>query len=69
MPAAFPPSADFKVSELENLGWLGLRFNAGNVPVLRVDTAFSHEGFQVWLRFTGIFRNRRLNSSNAAHIF
>jgi outer membrane protein assembly factor BamA len=47
----------------------GLRFNARNRTFLRTDIAFSHEGFQVFVKFNGAFRERRLGSSSSPHIF
>jgi hypothetical protein len=34
---------------------LGLRFNVLNNVFLRIDTGFSHEGVQVWLKFGDVF--------------
>jgi len=33
----------------------GLRFNVRNDVFLRIDTGFSHEGFQVWFKFGNVF--------------
>src|SRR3954447_12628644 len=33
----------------------GLRFKAQQRLALRIDTAFSHEGVQVWFRFRNVF--------------
>ncbi len=33
----------------------GFRFNTHNNVFLRVDTAFSHEGFQIWFKFNNVF--------------
>jgi len=34
---------------------VGLRFNVRNNVFLRLDVGFSHEGFQVWVKFNPIF--------------
>jgi hypothetical protein len=41
--------------ELETDYGFGFRFNARNNVFLRLDTAFSREGFQIWLRFNNVF--------------
>lgn len=33
----------------------GFRFNVRNNVVLRIDTGFSHEGFQLWAKFSNVF--------------
>ncbi len=59
----------FDAANLETAVGFGLRFNARNVPFLRLDVGFSHEGFQVFLKFNGPFAQRPLASSSAPHIF
>jgi outer membrane protein assembly factor BamA len=44
---------DFK--NLESSVGFGFRFNVKNNVFLRIDTAFSHEGFQVWFKFNNVF--------------
>jgi hypothetical protein len=58
-----------KPSELETAVGFGFRFNVRNAPFLRLDVGFSHEGFQVFLKFNGPFAQRSLMSSSAPHIF
>jgi hypothetical protein len=41
--------------ELETDYGFGFRFNARNNVFLRLDTAFSREGFQIWFRFNNVF--------------
>jgi outer membrane protein assembly factor BamA len=60
---------DFHMRDLETAAGFGLRFNARNATFLRVDVGFSHEGFQVFVKFNNVFRERRLGSSSASHIF
>ncbi len=43
-------------SNLESSVGFGFRFNVRNNVFMRVETAFSHEGFQVWVRFNPVFR-------------
>jgi hypothetical protein len=64
-----PKGFDFKVSDLETSVGFGLRFNVRNAPFLRIDVGFSHEGFQVFLKFNGAFAQRPWSSSGAPHIF
>ncbi|MEZ5398077.1 MAG: BamA/TamA family outer membrane protein [Bryobacteraceae bacterium] len=59
----------FKPKDLETAVGFGFRFNARNIPFLRLDVGFSHEGFQVFLKFNGPFAGRSLFSSSAPHIF
>lgn len=47
--------ADLDFRNLESSVGFGLRFNIRNATFVRVDTGFSHEGFQVWLRFSSPF--------------
>jgi outer membrane protein assembly factor BamA len=64
-----PRRWDFPLRDLETAVGFGLRFNARNATFLRVDVGFSHEGFQVFVKFNNVFRERRLGSSSASHIF
>lgn len=47
-----------------NVGF-GLRANARNKTFLRVDVGFSHEGFQVWVKFNDVFRHGPVHSSSS----
>jgi hypothetical protein len=40
---------------LQSDAGFGFRFNVRNDVFLRIDTAFSHEGFQVWVKFNNVF--------------
>ena len=53
---------------LEKSAGFGMRFNVRNMTFLRVDTAYSREGVRVYIRFNNIFRDRKLNTSSAAHL-
>jgi outer membrane protein assembly factor BamA len=46
---------DIDFHNLESSVGFGFRFNAKNNVFLRIDTAFSHEGFQVWFKFNNVF--------------
>ena len=54
----FPEGAQWNFKDVESAVGFGLRFNGRDNPLLRADVAFSHEGFQVWLRFNNIFGDR-----------
>jgi hypothetical protein len=32
-----------------------MRFNVRNDVFMRIDAGFSHEGYQVWLKFNNVF--------------
>ncbi len=59
----------FRARDMETAVGFGLRFNARNAPFLRLDVGFSHEGFQIFLKFNGMFAQRPWGSSSAPHIF
>jgi ATP:ADP antiporter, AAA family len=58
-----------KFSELETSAGFGLRFNARNATFLRVDVGFSHEGFQVWVKFNDVFNTRRFGTASGQPIY
>lgn len=60
--------ADLNFKDLESSIGFGLRFNVRNATFLRIDTGFSHEGFQVWFKFSDVFRQRLFGTSGPAHI-
>jgi len=51
----FPRRSQWNFTDLESSVGFGLRFNAHNSVFLRLDVGFSHEGFQVWVKFSNIF--------------
>lgn len=57
------------MKDMETSVGFGFRFNVRNSPFLRLDVGFSHEGFQVFLKFNGIFMQRPWGSSNAPQVF
>ena len=64
-----PRRWQFQFSQLETAAGFGLRFNVRNATFMRIDAGFSHEGFQVFVKFNGIFGDRSLHSSLAPHLF
>jgi len=51
----FARQAQWNFRNLEGSAGFGLRFNVRNDVFLRLDVGFSHEGFQVWVKFNPIF--------------
>ena len=51
----FANKADWNVGNLEGAYGIGMRFNTRNSVFMRLDTGFSREGFQVWLKFNNVF--------------
>lgn len=58
----------YRLKDMETSVGFGFRFNVRNAPFLRLDVGFSHEGFQVFMKFNGIFGQRPWGSSSASHI-
>jgi outer membrane protein assembly factor BamA len=52
----FPRRSDFNLKNLEASCGFGMRFNVQNSVFLRLDVGFSHEGFQVWVKFSDVFQ-------------
>ncbi len=59
----------FATRNLETSAGFGFRFNVRNAPFLRLDIGFSHEGFQIFLKFNGVFAQRPWGSSSVPHVF
>lgn len=51
----FKSKNDWNLHDLEGSYGVGMRFNARNAVFMRLDVGFSHEGFQVWLKFNNVF--------------
>lgn len=51
----FHRRADWDLTDLEGACGFGMRFNVRNAVFLRLDVGFSHEGFQVWVKFSNVF--------------
>jgi len=51
----FHRPGQINLSDLQTSAGFGFRFNNGQSSVMRLDTAFSREGFQVWFVFNRVF--------------
>ena len=51
----FHSKSQWNVHDLEGAYGIGMRFNARNAVFMRIDAGFSHEGFQVWVKFNNVF--------------
>lgn len=65
----FPRRGQLNFGNLEAAYGFGLRGNARNNTFLRVDVGFSHEGFQIWLKFNDVFGGRRFGAAIAQPVF
>jgi hypothetical protein len=61
----FMSKSDLSLSSLESDIGFGLRFNQRNKTFLRVDVGFSHEGFQVWVKFKNVFKKGPVHTSSS----
>jgi len=52
-------------ADLESDVGFGFRFNARNNVFLRFDVGFSHEGFQIWLKFNKVFNTGPYKTSSS----
>jgi outer membrane protein assembly factor BamA len=55
MGKVFSRDGDFNFKSLESDAGFGFRFKTRRAVVFRMDTAFSHEGYGLWLTFDHIF--------------
>ena len=51
----FQRKADWNFRNLEGCYGVGMRFNVRNSVFMRIDAGFSHEGFQLWIKFNNVF--------------
>ncbi|MBL8222062.1 MAG: hypothetical protein JNL62_22685, partial [Bryobacterales bacterium] len=65
----FPRRGMLNFRDLEGSVGFGLRFNVKNATFLRIDTGFSHEGFQVWFKFNDVFVQRRFGTSTGQPVY
>jgi hypothetical protein len=65
----FPRRGMLNFGNLESDVGFGLRFNARNATAIRIDVGFSHEGFQVWLKFNDVFLPRRFGTSTGQPLY
>ena len=57
--------AELNLKQLESSIGFGLRFNARNQTFMRIDVGFSHEGYQVSVKFNDLFRKGPVHTSSA----
>lgn len=60
----FPRHSQWNLHHMEAAFGFGFRFNVRNNVFMRIDTGFSHEGFQIWVKFSNIFGEERIRSSS-----
>ena len=65
----FARRADWNFEDMESSVGVGLRFNVRNNVFLRLDAGFSHEGFQVWIKFNNIFAENPVGSPAALAVY
>ena len=51
----FHRRAQWNLKDLEGSYGIGMRFNVRNNVFMRLDVGFSHEGYQVWVKFNNVF--------------
>ena len=51
----FHQRSQWNLKDLETSVGFGFRFNVRNSVFMRIDTGFSHEGYQLWLKFNNVF--------------
>lgn len=61
----FNHKSEFNLRHLESAAGFGFRFNARNTTFLRLDVGFSHEGFQVFVKFNNLFGKGPLRTSSS----
>jgi hypothetical protein len=61
----FTRKSDFSFRNLESDLGFGFRFNQRNKTFLRLDVAFSHEGYEVWVKFSNIFKKGPVHTSSS----
>jgi hemolysin activation/secretion protein len=60
----FTHKSDIGFQDLQSDVGFGFRFNVRNNTFLRLDVGFSHEGYQVWVKFNNIFRKGPIRTSS-----
>jgi outer membrane protein assembly factor BamA len=61
--------SDLNLKQLESSIGFGLRFNARNQVFMRIDVGFSHEGYQVSVKFSDLFRKGPVHTSSVQEDF
>jgi len=65
----FSRRTDWNFRDVEGSAGFGLRFNVRNNVFLRLDVGFSHEGFQLWVKFNNIFSESPAIAPDALSVF
>jgi outer membrane protein assembly factor BamA len=65
----FPDYRRLNFSNLEGSAGFGLRFNVRNAVFLRIDVGFSHEGYNVWIKFGGVEGRRLVGRSSPEYLY
>jgi hypothetical protein len=65
----FPRRANWNFRDLEGSAGFGFRFNVRNSVFLRLDVGFSHEGYQVWVKFNNVFAESPVGSPKSLLAF
>jgi hypothetical protein len=65
----FPRRSQLNFHGLEASVGVGLRFNVMNKVFLRTDVGFSHEGFQVWIKFNNLFSESPVGSPDSLSVY
>ena len=60
----FMKKSNLSLRDMESDVGVGFRFNQRNKTFLRLDVGFSHEGFQVWVKFNNIFKKGPVRTSS-----
>jgi hypothetical protein len=60
----FQRKSDLAWNRMESDLGFGLRFNERDRTFLRLDVGFSHEGFQVWVKFANVFKKGPVHTSS-----
>lgn len=64
-----PRRGQLNFKDLESSVGFGLRFNVKNATFLRMDVGFSHEGFQVWVKFNDVFNSRAFGTATGQPVY
>jgi len=65
----FPRRGMLNFRDLESSVGFGFRMNARNTTFMRLDVGFSHEGFQVWMKFNDVFLSRRFGTTTGQPVY
>lgn len=61
----FMNKSDLRLKNPESDLGFGFRFNQRDKTFLRLDVGFSHEGFQVWVKFNNVFKKGPVRTSSS----